>query len=444
MIEHLNEPSPLAQPPTPIQSTGFGSGWGVRAGMVLCLALLALYGVLWGNTVQSSGGPEAYVRQTDFRAALTAATVIGEGHGPQLYTLPAQQEAENRVVRGYEVGGMIPYAQPPYWALLLVPFVQAGLTLQLVFTVWTLISAAAAGLSLGLLAAGWPTARNPSWLLMLAATSFFPLITALMIGQSTPLVLLALAGASAALKYDRDELAGGVLALALVQPTLLPVILLGLILGRRWRVLAGFAVAAFGLVVVIMPILGVTWPLQYAAFALDSSHWVLGRSPGGVGPQTWRALFTDTLGAPLAPLGLIAGGLATVALLVVAWRGIGAERDDTGTLAWDRAWALTLLLALPADPVLGPTGLALALVPGWILASHVANDLLSRRLRSIWAALLIGGYLITTPVVTLLDLLPPYAPLVWLLALAGLLVWQIRTQAAPLLAPDEIIAEGEA
>jgi hypothetical protein len=406
--------------------------------MVVCLALLALYGVLWGNTVQNSGGPEAYVRQTEFRAALTAATLIGEGRGAELYTLAAQQDAENRVVSGYTVGGMIPYAQPPYWAILLVPFLQAGLVLQLVFTAWTLISAAAAGLSLGLLAAGWPTARNPSWLLMLAATSFFPLITALMIGQSTALVLLALAGASAALKYDRDELAGGVLGLALVQPSLLPPILLGLVLARRWRVLAGFAVAAAGLIVILMPVLGVTWPLEYLGFAVDPSHWVLGRSPGGLGPQTWRALFTDTLGANLTPVGLVLTALATVGLLVVTWQGIGAERADTGTLAWDRAWAITLLLALPLDPVLGPTGLALALVPGWILASHIANDLVARPWARVWAGLLLGGYLITTPVVTLLDLLPPYTPLLWLLALALLLIWHTRTLTAAPLAPDPL------
>ncbi len=439
MIDNVNEPAPppnpFAQAPTPIQSTGFGAGWGARAGMVVCLALLALYGVLWGNAVQNSGGPEAYVRQTDFRAALTAGTLISDGQGPRLYTLAAQQDAENIVVGGYEVGGMIPYAQPPYWAILLAPFLHAGLAVQVVFTVWTLISAAAAGLSLGLMAAGWPTARNPSWLLMLAATSFFPLITALMIGQSTALTLLALAGASAALKYDRDELAGGVLALALVQPTLLPVILIGLILGRRWRVLAGFAVAAVGLIVIVMPILGVTWPLEYIAFAVDPSHWVLGRSPGGMGPQTWRALFTDLLGADVAPVGLIVTALATVGLLVVTWRGSGASGDDTGTLAWDRAWALTVLLALPTDPVLGPTGLALALVPGWILASHIANDLLPRPQARLWSALLLGGYFVTTPLVTLLELLPPYTPLLWLIALALLLAWQNRPAAVLPLEP---------
>jgi hypothetical protein len=272
---------------------------------------------------------------------------------------------------------------------------------------------------------------------MLAATSFFPLITALMIGQSTALALLGLAGAAAALKYDRDELAGGVLALALVQPTLLPSILLGLILARRWRVLVGFAVAAVGLIIVVMPILGVTWPLDYAAFAVDPSHWVLGRSPGGMGPQTWRALFTDTLGADLAPIGVGLVALVTVGLLALVWQWICAARDDTATLAWDRAWALILLLALPLDLVAGPTGLALALVPGWILASHVANDLLARPLARAWAALLVSGYLLTTPVVTLLDLFPPYTPLLWLAAMALLVIWQTRPTPESLPVPDE-------
>src|SRR5215212_11635557 len=152
----------------PIRSSGFGGDWGLTLGMAVCLGLLALYGVLWGNAVQTSGGPDAYVRYADFRSALTAATIIAAGQGPDLYAIDVQQRAENTVVQGYDVQGMLPYAQPPFWAALLVPLLRAGMATQLVFTVWTLISAAAAGLSLGLLAAGWPARRGPSWLLMLA------------------------------------------------------------------------------------------------------------------------------------------------------------------------------------------------------------------------------------------------------------------------------------
>src|SRR5690242_15246740 len=200
----------------PIRSSGFGTDWGLTLGMVVCLGLLALYGVLWGNAVQSSGGPDAYVRNIEFRAALTAATAITAGDGPTLYTVETQQAAESVVLRGYEApGGMLPYAQPPFWAMLLVPFLRAGLAAQLVFTIWTLINAAAAGLSLGLLAAGWAARRGPSWLLMLGATSFFPLINGLMVGQSSPLALLGLAATTTALKYRRDWWAGVGLAPAL-------------------------------------------------------------------------------------------------------------------------------------------------------------------------------------------------------------------------------------
>lgn len=413
----------------PIRSTGFGSDWGLKVCMAVCLGLLALYGVLWGNAVQVSGGPDAYVRNIDFRAALTAATLVAEGDGARLYSIDAQQQAESSVLRGYEGQGLLPYTQPPFWALLLVPLLRAGLAVQLVFTVWTLISAAAAGLSLGLLAAGWPARRGPSWLLMLGATSFFPLITALMVGQSTGLALLGLAAATTALKYRRDGMAGGALALALVQPTVLPALLLALAFARRWRALAGFALAGAGLVALAMAVLGLDWPLQYVTFALDPSHWVIGRGPSGeLPPQTWQALFADLGGRSAAALGIWAASIVTTVLLWYTWarRYPPPAPDGTESPAWDRAWALTLLLALPNDPALGSSGLALALVPGWILGAHVANEWGPRWRVRLWTGLLLVGYLVTTPVVVLFGVLPAYTPLLWLIVACAVLLWEVR------------------
>ena len=410
--QRTSSPAPVV-PGGPIRMGGFGSGWGLRAGMALCLGLLALYGVLWGNTVQATGGPEAYVRRTDFRAALTAALIVAEGHGAQLYTLAAQDEAETRLVRGYDAPGQILYAGPPWWAVLLAPLVRMGLAAQFVFTIWTLISAAAAGLSLGLLAAGWPTGRAASWLLMLGATSFFPLITSLMVGQSTALALLGLAAATTALKYRRDGLAGVALALVLVQPGVVPLLLLGLLLARRWRALVGFAVGAAVLVALLVPVLGWDWPLQYLAFALEPTHWAGGVGPTGELPQSWRGLFAGLAGLTVAGPIFMAG--LSVALLAWVWTRRAA---GDGGLGWDRAWALTMLLALPGDPLLGPAGLALALVPGWVLAAGVAEAQPPRRG---WAVLLALGYVLTTPILTLFAALPPYAPLAWLVGLVGVL-----------------------
>jgi hypothetical protein len=426
-LEHNPAPAVAARH-GPIRSTGFGADWGLKLCMAVCLGLLALYGVLWGNAVQVSGGPDAYVRNIDFRAALTAATLVAGGDGPNLYSIGAQQRAESLVLRGYEGQGMLPYTQPPFWALLLVPFLRTGMAVQLVFTVWTLISAAAAGLSLGLLAAGWPARRGPSWLLMLGATSFFPLITALMVGQSTGLALLGLAAATTALKYRRDGMAGGALALVLVQPTVLPALLLALAFARRWRALAGFGLAAAGLAALAMPLLGPGWPLQYVTFALDPSHWVIGRGPSGeLPPQTWQALFADLGGRSAAAWGIWAASIATTVLLWYTWaRPYPSQAGGIESPAWDRAWALTLLLALPNDPALGSSGLALALVPGWILGAHVANEWGPRRRLRLWTALLLAGYLVTTPVVTLFGVLPAYTPLLWLVIACAVLLWELR------------------
>ena len=405
----------------PIQSTGFGSGWGLRLGMIICLGLLGLYGVLWGNAVQQSGGPEAYVRQTDFRSALTAATIISEGRGDHLYDLITQQDAETEVVRGFPVSGLRPYTQPPYWGLALAPLLQLGLPAQTVFTLWTLLSAAAAGLSLGILAAGWPARRGPSWLLMLAATSFFPLITGLMVGQSVGLALLGLATASTAFKYQRDLLAGACLALALVQPTLLPLILLSLIVARRGRALLGFGLAGSAAVVLPMPVLGAAWPVRYLTFATDPAHWIIGRGPINEAPQSWRDLLTGAFGAGGTTTARLVIALLSAAVLIWLWARPAGQGWAPASPAWDRAWALTLLLALPNDPALNVSGLTLALVPGWILATQAANSPGMSWHTRLWTVLLIAGYATTTPLVTLFAGVSPYLPLL-ALTLAALVL----------------------
>ena len=90
-----------------------------------------------------------------------------------------------------------PYLNPPFAAILLAPLLRAHTTYSLVFTAWAVVTTAAAGLSIGLLAGRWPAPQGTPWLLMLAATSFLPLIASLMLGQQTMLALLGWIGLAA-------------------------------------------------------------------------------------------------------------------------------------------------------------------------------------------------------------------------------------------------------
>src|SRR5687767_10341294 len=75
-------------------------GWPIlsRLAVLFTLLMVAAYLVAWATSVQSSGGPEGYVRRTDFLAILTGAQVLRDGNGPMLYDLDAQRISAGRIV----------------------------------------------------------------------------------------------------------------------------------------------------------------------------------------------------------------------------------------------------------------------------------------------------------------------------------------------------------
>jgi len=391
----------------PIQSSGLGAGCFTRLGNAVCLILLLGYGVLWSGTVQQMGGSDNYVRHTPFLATITGARIVAAGTAPLLYDRPTQ-EAVQAIVLEADAGGtsFLPYREPPLAALALAPFVGLGLPYSLIFTIWAVVTTTAAGLCIGLLAGRWPAPRGTPWLLMLAATSFLPLISSLMLGQSTVLVLLGGAGLTAGLKSRQDLAAGAVAALTAMQPVALVPILVLLLAARRWAALAGLAATLGGVSLVVAPWLGPTWLLQYAALALAPA------APGGVA------------------LGL--GALLTIGMFWL-WR---RQPWQPATMAWDLRWAIGVLagvLLISQEPALA---LVLAIVPGWIMAAQLANGRLPPAQRRFWLAWLWIGYAIGLGVALLPGALLGGAVL-WLLGALGGGIWSLEgTRPAPSLSGD--------
>lgn len=380
--------------PSPITVSGFGGGGcGTRLGAAVCLLLLIGYGVLWSGMVQGLGGADGYVRRSPFLATLTGATLVAHGEGARLYDPDAQATAQTALLDGDPLlTDRQSYSEPPFAAVALAPLVQLDLPATGLFTAWAVLTTTAAGLCVGLLAGGWPTAQGTPWLLMLAATSFLPLISSLMLGQSGVPALLGWVGVTVGLKGRHDALAGLLGGLVALHAPSLPALLLLLILARRPRALAALVSILVVGGAVVTPLLGTDWPGSYLA--------LLRATPGA-----WP------VGAAWAAPALAAGAL------VALWGAVPA--GDPLPVAWDRRWASSLLLVVLGLAPFGPPLLLLGLIPGWIFGTHAATGLLSPRARRGWIAGLAAGYSLGFVAVLAPLALPPLATLWTLGALAA-------------------------
>ena len=387
-----------------------GGGWsfGSRLAIALSLALIVGYLLLWARVVQESGGPEGYIRRpVDFISTLTGALIIHEGHGPLLYDLQTQHDAQSRIFAPYRALGereLLPYNHLPFEALAIAPLMD--MPYPLVFALWTLTAGLAIGLSLGVMDGALPGSRQAGWVLSMAACSYLPLVRALMLGQNSPLVLLGLCTAFAALKWGRPGWAGAGLLLVALKPQVLPLVLVLIVLLHEWRALAAFAGLLGGLSVAAMGVLGPRWPLDYARLLVGVAGWSDANAIDPAIMHNWRGFATDLLGgfAPglVIPLYVLLA-LGSVGLAGWAWLHHAVQAHEAQTLPGapptgtrlDLIWALVGIVALLMSPHLNPHDLTLLIFPAWIIGAHAASASASSEwggLSRLWLALLWVGY----------------------------------------------------
>lgn len=306
----------------------------------------------------------ASVRTGDFVAFYAAALAVRRGGGQRLYER-AQQERLQAEVGATEVR---PFLYPASFAAALSPL--GGLPYRPAF----LVANAAlllAGLGAALLLApALPRLRAAGPLLTFAAAAgFAPVLrTWLAGGQTTPLTLLLLAGATLGVVQGRPRLCGVFVGLLGYKPQFLPPLLLALLLWRAWGALG--AAAAVGLAHWALGALvgGAAWPLAMLrglawyqpaeAAANASSHLSLlaacqGLLPGASG----RA----------AALLLVAATLALLARLSAA-----SARDDPR--ARRLAWAFALAACLLVSPHTQHYDVGLLVVPVLLLLEQDLQD----------------------------------------------------------------------
>ena len=231
-------------------------------------------------------------------------------------------------------GALLPFVFPPWVALGAAPL--AALGLEWGGRAWILLTTLALGAGL-LLAA---RTRGQA----LAAFAGFPAALAVTNAQADGLVVLALGGAWR-LAAGRPLLAGLALTPALAKPHLVVGVAAGLLVARRWRSLAGWALGGAALVG-----LAELRDRSLVPGWLHSLTGVAGASRFEVGLPAIAWAFLPAAAVPVAIL-------ATAAAVALAARG-RTPRARAGTLALGSLAAS--LHALGSDLTLAAAGLALA------------------------------------------------------------------------------------
>ena len=207
-------------------------------------------------------------------------------------------------------------------------------------------------LSLGLICAGfalaWLSTGLPRTLLpvaLLLALSLQPVSVALILsGQVSALTFFWIALSIWCQRRGWALASGAALSLCLAKPTLLILLIPMLLVGRKWRMAAGFGAGAGVLAATSLWMVGWQGCLDYAGAILGFGEAATGRAQGFaplsryVDLNSFLRMLTGG-GGEIALPALIVAALCVVPVLVKVWRQIptseaGASLAWAGTLTW--------------------------------------------------------------------------------------------------------------
>jgi hypothetical protein len=384
--------------------------WALLEGGFLLLASFVWFG--WQIFRKPNGWP-------DFLAYDTAARLVTEGHGRQLYDLHSQAQIQSFLtgIPLQQLNIPLYFINPPHVALLLAPLGYLSYTQAEI--VWS-------GL-MGLLLLGsclWlprlcGLRGRTALIASLAAFAFFPNLVTVTRGQIDGLVLLACVAALAAWQGRRPFWSGLSIGLALVKPQLLFGVVAYWLATRSFRALSALSLAASLCVAAPLLFFGPQVIVDFLHLSLTdalTSHVSLGQGYQDPAIYSLHGLAT-LLGLPQIVAWLI-DGLLLVIFMALTW----GNRLDARL-----AFAASIPLTILVSPHQGVQDLVLLIVPGVVLAAHLLKRqgwfgwwLLAACYFSLQACILLGG----------LTVLPMLALSAYLLYAARRSAWRNRHQLA--------------
>lgn len=359
----------------------------------------------------------------DFVLYYSAAQIIADGRGAQLYDLELQRRYQQTIRERMDRD--LPFNHLPYELVPLVPL--ANLPFPLAHAVW---SAANLLLIAILLKRLFCLIRmEHRSLAALMTIGFFPTLTALKMGQDSILTVYLLVETAVSLKRKRYALAGATLALGLYKPQFfLP--LAGLLLWRRrWPALYGFAAMSLALGLISFALVG--WSGFLGLFSL----WLPMIERGHV---VWPELMINLRGLIHVGLGLVSfadsGNILTLivstfvygATLAICRGGID-HANETFNLRFSLAIVATALISFHLYSYDG----MLLLIPLILMADRWLHEAAGSSLRQrafflvllAWFIPLLPNVLLSAAILACWTL--PLPLLFWILAV------EVRSHRAP-------------
>ncbi len=191
----------------------------------------------------------------DYPAFYAAGAIANEGDWEDLYAGDRQQTEQAGLID--DDGGFLYFSYPPFVAGAYAPF--GGIDYRWSFLIHTVLMAVALHGAIRLL---WPFLEGAGWpqvAVLALALAFYPILRSVPGGQNTTLSLLLLALVVRLDHEERPVLAGLTMALLLFKPQFGVVLVPLLLVGRRWRMLWGWAAGAALLYGISALLMGGAW-----------------------------------------------------------------------------------------------------------------------------------------------------------------------------------------
>lgn len=307
----------------------------------------------------------------DFTVFYTAARILREGHGAQLYDPAVQHVVQNEFTSNELIRrGPLPFIHPPFEAVAFVPLTI--LPYPVAFVVWDLVNlgmlvgvAAILRSSLGLLR------RIPLWALILGFLAFFPVFATFHQGQDSILLLLLLAVAFRAMNRGSDFAAGCWLGFGMFKYHLILALILILILWRGKKLALGFIAIVSFLFTISLALVGWHGLLQYPGYA-----WRIVSVPafGGIPLRQLPNLLGllggwPSLGSAEWIVRLVA--LMAALALLIAVAGLRKFTEDRNL--FNLCFACAVMASVLAGYSTNTYDLSLLIVPVVLVADYVAE-----------------------------------------------------------------------
>ena len=353
---------------------------GAHLGLLAAAGLLAVWSALALSLVEKRG--LFGVLGFDYGVFWAAARALASGHPTAAYDLDALARYVQPLTAytPATVAGaplVLPAPYPPLFFLLLSPLT----TLDPVagFVLWTLLNLVPAVYVLHQLARRF--GRGAGAMTAILSVFFFPLVQTLLLGQLTGLILFGFYQTYRGLERGQDLRAGVWIGVLLLKPQYALVLVLVLLLKRRWSALLGIASVGALCAVSAVALLGLDGLATYLASMRSVSGFRL--VSAGVHPEymiSWRGLLVNLLPDGVSEAQGVALTLvlsvASLCMLPLLWRGRWNPHDGRFAARMLATMVITMLVSFHNHAY----GAILLVVPGMALAAGPDSPRLTRLL----------------------------------------------------------------